>query len=329
MTANKKGVIKMLEDNPIIYKAICKIQRVINSYSVVNVSISGGKDSDIMLDMIEYIKPELTAKINYIFFDTGLEYKATKEHLLELEQKYGITIERIHAFKPIPAAVKHYGQPFLNKRISNYIHRLQQHNFKWENEPLDTLLNKYPKCRAALRWWCNDFPENRYNIGYTKYLKEFMTENPPAFQISDLCCEYAKKKTAKQAIIKTGAELSVIGLRKAEGGARNNLKNCWNKEKGVFYPLLWFTSKEISEYENARNVIHSKCYTEYKLKRTGCAGCPFGQNFEYELLEILQNEPKLYKAVSNVFHNSFEYTRKFKEYRTTRKAIDNFIENTF
>lgn len=50
-------------------------------------------------------------------------------------------------------------------------------------------------------------------------------------------------------------------------------------------------------------------------KRTGCAGCPFGKDFENELKIIEEYEPKLYKAVNNIFGESYEYTRKFLEFR--------------
>lgn len=54
------------------------------------------------------------------------------------------------------------------------------------------------------------------------------------------------------------------------------------------------------EYEDHCDILHSKCYTEYGLKRTGC---PYG--FE---LNVIQ---KLYKAVMNIFGESY---RKYKEF---------------
>ena len=54
------------------------------------VSISGGADSDMMLDMIRALEPEKNypdAKLHYVWFNTGLEYTATKEHLSYLEEK--------------------------------------------------------------------------------------------------------------------------------------------------------------------------------------------------------------------------------------------------
>lgn len=73
------------------------------------------------------------SEVHYAFFDTGLEFAATKRHLEYLEQKYGITIERYRAKIPVPLGVKKYGVPFLSKKISNNIQRLQKHGFKWED----------------------------------------------------------------------------------------------------------------------------------------------------------------------------------------------------
>lgn len=64
------------------------------------VSISGGADSDMMLDMLMALDPAKNYPFNemhYVWFDTGIEYTATKQHLKNLEEKYGITIERRRA----------------------------------------------------------------------------------------------------------------------------------------------------------------------------------------------------------------------------------------
>ena len=66
--------------------------------------------------------------------------------------------------------------------------------------------------------------------------------------------------------------------------------------------------------------MHSRCYTAYGLKRTGCAGCPFGRDFEYELEVIKEHEPKLYRAVNTIFGSSYEYTRKYREFAAQKKA---------
>lgn len=110
-------------------------------YKKIKCSISGGSDSDVMLDICT--KCDKDNKIEYVWFDTGLEYQATKDHLKYLENKYGIEIRSYKAIKPIPLSCKLYGQPFLSKRVSDYMSRLQKHGFKWEDEAFDKLLKKY------------------------------------------------------------------------------------------------------------------------------------------------------------------------------------------
>lgn len=305
-------------ENPYIAEVFAVFQRKYNEYSNIIVSISGGADSDVVLDIATKIDVE--KKIKYVFFDTGLEYRATKDHIKFLENKYNVAINIVKPKIPIPLANRKFGQPFLSKRISEMIERLQRHGFDWVDEPFDVLIKKYPKCKAALRWWCNDFGENsRYNIEYRKGLKEFMIANPPNFKISQKCCQCAKKDPAKDYSKLNECELSVNGIRKSEGGVRADAhKTCFDlpgKTPWAKYrPIFWFNNDIKTEYENLFNVTHSRCYTEYGLTRTGCAGCPFGRDFETELEIIKTYEPQLYNAVNKIFGNSYEYTRKYREF---------------
>ena len=297
-------------------------------YKNILVSISGGADSDIVLDICKQV--DESGKCKYIWFDTGLEYQATKDHLKQIEKKYGIKIEKHKAVKPIPVCCREYGQPFLSKQVSEWIERLQRHNFKWEDKPYEDLIKEYPKCKAALKWWCNKWEkgkngnESKFNIAYNKYLKEFMIENPPDFAISNKCCYYAKKLVAKQAKQESECDLNIVGIRKAEGGARATAyKSCFSSkddEADEYRPIFFYRKEDKEKYEQHYGIKHSACYTEYGPERTGCAGCPFGKNFEYELEVIRQHEPKLYKAVNKIFGKSYEYTRKYKAFVEKKNA---------
>ena len=305
--------------NQIIGDNLVRAWSKINSpkYQKELCAISGGSDSDVMLDIV--YKSDKNNNVDYIWYDTGLEYQATKDHLEYLKEKYDIDIKVVKAIKPIPMVCKQYGQPFLSKRVSDYISRLQRHNFQWEDENFDTLYKKYPKCKTALKWWCNANGEkSSFNIDRNKYLKEFIISNPPTFNISFACCEYSKKKPAKDYIKNNHYGLNITGLRKAEGGLRATAyKSCFSENDSghdEYRPLFWYKDSDKIDYENAYDIEHSKCYTEYGLKRTGCAGCPFGRDFEYELEVIQKYEPKLYKAVNNIFGDSYEYTRKYREF---------------
>ena len=87
-------------DNLPQFKSDEIIKSFIKGYSIINnpmyknpiCSISGGSDSDIMLDLIHRIDEQ--KKVTYVWFDTGLEYKATKEHLKYLEDRYRINVQR-------------------------------------------------------------------------------------------------------------------------------------------------------------------------------------------------------------------------------------------
>lgn len=315
--------LEISPDNHEIANAFAKTQQYLAKCERAQCSISGGADSDVMLDIVT--KADEENKVTYVFFNTGIEYEATKKHLKYLQEKYGIEIKEYKAKAPVPLACRKHGQPFLSKYISEVISRLQRHGFKWENEPFEELYKKYPKCKSALRWWCNEHGErSKFNINYSPYLKEFMIENPPDFIISNKCCNYAKKHVAKEALKEEACDLAMVGVRKAEGGVRGAAyKSCFSdataKNVANFRPLFWFTNADKREYENIFDVTHSECYTKYGLDRTGCAGCPFGKDFEKELEIIKEFEPKLYTAVNNIFGKSYEYTRKYYAYRKEAK----------
>ncbi|HQM03052.1 MAG TPA: hypothetical protein PLH98_21350, partial [Ruminococcus flavefaciens] len=209
-------------------------------------------------------KVDEDGKVKYFWIDTGLEYSATKEHLDYLEQKYGITIERVKPDKPIPTCVKQYGVPFLSKYVSEQMMRLQAHGFQWEDEPLEVLLQRYPRCKTALQWWCGERYSDkdgvqkisRFSIYRNRFLKEFIMANPPDFPISNKCCEYSKKKAAKRIIKEHDADLDITGIRQAEGGIRSAaFKTCFqsaNLRDVILFARSFGTRTAIS-------VIMSRC----------------------------------------------------------------------
>lgn len=304
--------------NPVIGKALLTTYHKLNNcnYNKVLCSVSGGSDSDIVLDIMH--RCDNNKIVDYVFFDTGLEYSATKEHLVFLEEKYDIDIEIIRPKIPIPISCKRFGQPFLSKHVSEMIDRLQRHNFKWEDKPFDVLLQEYPNCKSALEWWCNAKPSPAHNISYNKLLKEFMVLNPPNFKISQLCCKYAKKDLAHEKL-KEGYDLEVTGIRKAEGGVRATAyKSCFDNNFGSYdryRPIFWFCNEDKLDYKKMFNVSNSKCYSIYGMTRTGCCGCPFARDRE-QVLQILEKyEPKLHNAVINIFKDSYEYTRSYISFK--------------
>ena len=346
-------ILKNPPESGVVIDAFYITKDKIRRYRKIGCSISGGSDSDILLDMVSKLDGE--KKVQYVFFNTGIEYRATKEHIQLLKEKYGVKIEEIKAKKPVPISCKEFGEPFISKTVSAFIERLQRNGFQWEDKPFIELLEKYcteiseseaidkngrikkgigehqnryfKGCCAALRWWCNEFGEkSQFNICRNKYLKEFMIENPPTdLKISDKCCTWAKKKPVHEWIEENKIELNMFGVRKAEGGQRSaEYKSCFTenaKGSGVdeYRPLFWLKKEDKEEYERHFAIKHSACYTVYGLPRTGCACCPFGREFEQELEAARKYEPALYKAACNIFKKSYEYTRKYRRYKEERE----------
>ena len=216
-------ILDQCPKNEVIRDNFIKAYKIINDkkYEKILCSISGGADSDVMLDICH--KCDNDNKIMYVWFNTGLEYQATKDHLDYLEERYSITIHRTRAKIPIPLSCHKYGQPFISKRVSEMMMRLQRYDFEWEDRDFESLCVEYPKCKAALRWWCNEWgDDSHFNISRNRYLKEFIIENPPQFKISNMCCQHAKKDVIKNLAKEYGADLNIYGVRKAEGGGKKH-----------------------------------------------------------------------------------------------------------
>lgn len=317
-------ILEQTKDNVIVSDAFTKADSVINNPKYKNIvcSVSGGADSDMMLDIIHKIDKD--KRVRYVWFDTGLEYQATKDHLIYLENKYGIEIHRERAVKPIPLCTKEFGQPFLSKMVSTQIEMLQKVGFTFQDIPYEELLKLYPGVSGSIKWWCNEYPYDHsiYNIEYNRYLKQFLIENPPQFKISAKCCDWAKKKVKKQ----IEYDLMILGIRKHEGGLRmTKIKNCYSQNEGepdVYRPLFWVTYSDKEYYDVKFEIKHSDCYEKWGFLRTGCVGCPFNYRLQNDLKQVKEHEPKLYNAVNSVFKESYEYTKKYREFVRLMKDKD-------
>lgn len=308
--------LKKCPNNIVIFDSFVKTDATVPNYKKRLAAVSGGSDSDIVIDLLRQLyNPN---EIEWVWYDTGIEYQATKDHLVFLENKYSIQIKRIKAIKPIPVSCKEYGQPFISKYVSEMIYRLQKHHFKFEDKPFDALLKEYPKCKVALLWWCNrNGTGSSFNIERNKLLKEFLVKNPPIFKISNMCCQYAKKKVSEQYKTLNHIDLNIIGVRRSEGGIRSvAYKSCFSNGKisAEYRPIFWYRDYDKQVYNRHYEIVNSLCYSGYGMSRTGCAGCPFAKDFEEELKIIQEYEPKLYQAVLNVFGKSYDFTRKYKEF---------------
>lgn len=314
-------------------------------------SYSGGSDSDILIDMIERARgifPDLPP-VKYVFFNTGLEMKATKDHVKEVAEKYGVEIEEVRPKINIVKATREHGQPFVSKIMSAGLEGWQKKGLPLsiadEYAQADDkaakraeLKERYPKCETTINFLCccNSKGEPRPNIqlviNSSKYMLDFIREYPPDFQISAKCCDYCKKQVAHR--VQKEYDMIITGERQDEGGMRSVPKSeqwyetntmCFYEQsdgKRRFRPLYYVTNKDKAWYKDYYGIRYSDAYEVYGLTRTGCCGCPISYKAVEDLEKIRPYEPNVVKAAWNIFGDSYRYRQQYAEYKEKRKAED-------
>ncbi len=306
-------------------------------------SYSGGADSDIMIDLIESarkISPSLPP-VKYVFFNTGLEMNAIKDHVKATGEKYGVEIEEVRPKVGIVQAVREHGVPFVSKIMSAGLEGWQKKGIllqiadeyeQAENKAAKRreLSERFPKCESIINFLCccNSEGEPRPNIqlviNSSKYMRDFIGEYPPDFQISAKCCDYCKKQVAHS--VQKDYEMIITGERRDEGGMRSvprkdNTALCFTETSSGQYrfrPLYYVTDKDKDWYKAQFGIRYSDAYEVYGLTRTGCCGCPISYKAVDDLEKIRPYEPNVVKAAWNIFGKSYEYRKKYNDYKNSR-----------
>ena len=227
-------------------------------------SYSGGSDSDIMIDMIERARaliPGYLEPVKYVFFNTGLEMKATKDHVKGWQKKQ------------IPLS------------IANEYARAENKAAKRQE-----LKERYPKCQSVINFLCccnsagEPRPDIQLVINSSKFMLDFIRECPPDFQISAKCCDYCKKQLAHN--VQKSYDMIITGECRDEGGMRSVPRSeQWNETNTMcfaetsdgkfrFRPLYYVSDKDKAWYKEYYGIKYSDAYEVYGLTRTGCCGCP-------------------------------------------------------
>ena len=308
-------------------------------------SYSGGSDSDIMLHLIETVRKIFKLPpIHYCFFNTGLEMDAIKRHVREMEELYGVTIAEHRPKKNIVTATREHGQPFISKIVSAGLEGIQKKDIPLSiaQEYADAedkqakrseLKSRYPKCESTINFLCGcnsagePRPDIQLVIGSSKWLLDFIIENPIPFKVSSKCCDYCKKQVAHAA--QKDFDMVITGERRAEGGVRSvprkdNTSMCFAETSYGKYrlrPLYYVTDADKQWYKEYHAIKYSDAYEVYGLKRTGCCGCSISASAVTDLDLIRPFEPNLVKAAWNVFGDSYRYRQQYNEYKALRRAI--------
>ena len=318
-------VARRLREHP---KAIC--------------SYSGGSDSDIMIDLIERTRKIFNLPpVKYVFFNTGLEMKATKDHVKATAEKYGVEIEEVRPKVNIVRATREHGIPFVSKIMSAGLEGWQKKGIPLsiaeEYDKADDkaakrkeLKERYPGCESTINFLCccNSAGEPRPNIqlviNSSKYMRDFISEYPPDFQISAKCCDYCKKQIAHK--VQEDYDMIITGERRDEGGMRSvprkdNTSLCFTETSSGQYrlrPLFYVSDQDKAWYKEYYGIRYSDAYEVYGLTRTGCCGCPISYKAVDDLEKIRPFEPNVVKAAWNIFGKSYLYRQQYVAYKKKR-----------
>ena len=264
-----------------LYDRIEAIKSANIKYDLENnayLSFSGGKDSTLLHYLIDMALPD--NKIPRVFINTGIEYNYIVEFVKELasiDDRFIILDPTI----PIKPMLEKYGYPFKSKQHS---HNLSIYQTSGE---LTKTTKKYLgieskismfKCPKQLRY---------------QFTKDFN------IKCSDQCCYKLKKEPVAKWQKKSDKSITITGMRKQEGGNRNNL-TCivTDKENKVvkFHPLSVITNEFEEWFIKKYNIKLCKLYYEpFNFDRTGCKGCPYALELQEQLdtmKRFLPNEEK-------------------------------------
>ena len=309
-------------------------------------SYSGGSDSDILIDLIETVRKMFDLPpVHYCFFNTGLEMEATKRHVKETAEKYGVEIHEYRPKKNIVLSTREHGLPFVSKIMSMGLEGVQKKNIpltiadeyaEAEDKAAkrQELRERYPKCESTINFLCccNSAGEPRPNIqlviNSSKWMLDFIKENPIPFKVSNHCCTDCKKNLAHS--VQKNFQMVITGERRDEGGMRSVPRSdsttmCFAESaNGQFRlrPLYYVSDEDKAWYKNYHGIRYSDAYEVYGLTRTGCCGCSISSRAVEDLERIRPFEPNLVKAAWKVFGPSYLYRQQYNEYKARRMAAE-------
>ena len=282
-----------MQSLPLKYKIIMTKQRIKAWYDYwdgnVYVSISGGKDSQVLAHIVKEMYPD----VPLVFVNTGLEFDSVRLKGMELAD------EVLRPSMDFVSVITKYGYPIISKEISQKVYEYKPGGYG----------EKY-----------FNGEKGQYDMSKYKYLL-----NAP-FRISHKCCDVMKKKPAKQ-YEKQNSLKPIIGTMAEESRARKTKWiqhgcNAFEEKRPTSQPLSFWTEQDILHYIKINDLKIAEIYGDvvYKdedgmvydndlfsaymplattgAKRTGCVFCMFGITQDPErFLRLKEEEPNKYDYV--------------------------------
>lgn len=274
-------------------KSINRIIDAIMRFGVdgLYVSVSGGKDSQVLEDLVKRALRSLDIHekaIPTVFCDTGLEWDSVRE----IGLKADVVIKPKLSFLEI---LKKYGYPVISKEQSQFI-----------NEYRRTKSEKLKKLRVEGN-----------ESGRGKISKVWFPIVDADFMPSHKCCYWMKKHPFEQYEKKTG-RIPILGIMADDSNLRyqgylDTGCNAFDRKRPMSKPLGPWLYQNILEYVVKYNINIAEVYGEiYQIdlfgklgltgvRSTGCIFCMFGcQRNNFHKFDVMKKiDPKKYDYCMN------------------------------
>jgi 3'-phosphoadenosine 5'-phosphosulfate sulfotransferase (PAPS reductase)/FAD synthetase len=246
-------------------------------------SVSGGKDSEVMLDMIRRF---VDKNVPAVFCNTGNEYPETVKFVRQTDN-----LTTVRPDMHIRQIIEKYGFPLVSKEQSRYIYQAKHtHSAKLLNIRLHHGGEK--------------------GIGKIAQKWQFLIQAP--FNVSEKCCHFLKRKPFDKFHRETGL-YPIIGTMASESRLRLQKwmqHGCNSFETAMIasYPMSIWTEKDVWEYIRRFNLPYNPVY-DMGVKRTGCMFCGFGCSLKNDrrFYFLKEHKPKIYEHFMRMQNNGISY----------------------
>lgn len=301
--------LKQLQALPLSIKLSMTKQRIrdwVSEYGVdgVYVSLSGGKDSTVLLHIVRGMYPSVPA----VFVNTGLEYPEI--------QKFVKSFDNVTILTPsmrFDEVIRKYGYPVISKEVSECVGQGR----------LALKTGKYPYRLAKLQGTAKD-KDGKLSLYNKSVYKPLLYTD---FVCASDCCRIMKKKPAHDYAKKTGrhpitAQMADESQLRTQQWIKNGC-NGFNMKSPISNPLSFWTEQDVLQYIKENDIKLAPVYGDVVYenneqigieeitgenygrrlcttgcKRTGCIFCAYGAHLEKDgeerFLRLKRTHPKQY-----------------------------------